>query len=63
MRVRHAATTLPSATTIWIDPYNTELEVDASQGGTFVVTINVWQILATAVPVSNHNRRLVPPST
>ncbi|KAF6813167.1 glucan 1,3-beta-glucosidase, partial [Colletotrichum musicola] len=53
-------TTLPSATTISVSPYTTELEVGASQGGSFVVTtttvtITVGQIVTSVVPVSNHN--------
>ncbi|KAK4120929.1 glycoside hydrolase family 55 protein [Parathielavia appendiculata] len=53
-------TSLRSPTTIAVPPYTTELEVGASQGGTFivtttVVTITIGTVVTDVLPVSNHN--------
>ncbi|KAK4202936.1 glucan 1,3-beta-glucosidase, partial [Triangularia verruculosa] len=53
-------TTLASPTTIYIDPYTTELEVGQSQNGTFsatttTVTITVASIVTSVIPVANYN--------
>ncbi|KAK0732416.1 pectate lyase superfamily protein-domain-containing protein, partial [Apiosordaria backusii] len=53
-------TTLATPTTIYIDPYTTELEVGQSQNGTFTVTtttvtITMASIVTSVIPVANYN--------
>ncbi|KAK4658269.1 hypothetical protein QC762_0026220 [Podospora pseudocomata] len=53
-------TTLATPTTIYIDPYTTEVEVGQMQNGTFsaittTLTVAVASIVTSVIPVANYN--------